>query len=772
MLKWRLFFLFTLFVSSMLYTQNLIFSPEGGKYKSAVYVRLIADSSQTIFYTMDGSTPNMGSIKYQDSILIDQVGVIRAVAYSNGIRSKPVTQSYFCDREYTLPILSIVSDPGNFWSYEKGIFEKGCCADSTMPYYGANFWQSWEHECNVELYSKKGKSCFNQAAGMSLFGGYSRMLPQKSLAIIARSKYGEKRFNYPIFKERKIKKYKSFIVRNSGGDFKRTQLRDAFMTQLAKPTGVAIQAYEPAIVFINGKYWGIQNLREKISEHYLADNYKVDKEKVDILRHNGVKRHGYSTQYKFLLNFLKTEDLTNDATVDSLGKFMNLHDYIRYNIAEVYSDNKDAGGNIRYFKERKPKAKWRWIFYDLDMGLSNDDKEGYAANTLEKFTTYSNENWPNPGWSTFIIRTLLKNEKIRMQYINTFSDYLNTYFHPDTAAQLWQKMAERIADEIPYHQKRWGASVKNWEENLAIVEKFVRLRPQYLWQHIKTKFDLDTTVNIQVIHPGKEICDIAYNSLDLKQDYQGIYFKGVPQKVKINPKHDYELLAWEGLAEKEEELVFIPQGDTKIKPIISAKDSSEYRRKLIINEVCFKQVEKDSSGDWIELYNRSEEAIDLYQWRITDNNFKNGHVITDHYLIAANQMLVLGNGGALYNQIKDLSFGLSKKGEQIKVYDANGLVVDVMKYDDTFKDIDSSFSLGLVHPDAVGLYKSNWSVQSITPGQANSDYLALLREKAIQKEAAKKRKQMFLGGGILTMVLLVVFFFWRRKKKNGMQIKV
>ena len=73
------------------------------------------------------------------------------------------------------------------------------------------------------------------------------------------------------------------------------------MTQLAKPTGVAIQEYEPAIVFINGEYWGIQNIREKINEYYLAQNYGVDKDNVDILRQNGVRRHGYSKNYKKLL---------------------------------------------------------------------------------------------------------------------------------------------------------------------------------------------------------------------------------------------------------------------------------------------------------------------------------------------------------------------------------------------------------------------------------------------------------------------------------------
>ncbi|MFD1553030.1 hypothetical protein DNU06_11930 [Putridiphycobacter roseus] len=766
MLKWSLYFLSLCLVQSTLSAQKLKYYPTGGKFEAPVYVKLVADSAESIYYTLDGSAPHSGTTLYVDSIYVQDVAVIRAVAYQNGVRSKVKTQSYFCDRAYDLPIISIVSEPGNFWSYDKGIFEKGCCADSTMPYYGANFWKSWEYECNVELYSKKGKKCFNQLAGMSLFGGYSRMLPQKSLAIIARSKYGKKRFEYPIFKERKNKKYKSFIIRNSGGDFKRTQLRDAFMTQLAKPTGVAVQAYEPAIVFINGRYWGIQNLREKISEHYLAANFDVDKDKVDILRHNGVKRHGYSTQYKFLLKFLRTQDLTLETVKDSLGKFMDLHDYIRYNISEVYSDNKDAGGNIRYFKERKPKAKWRWIFYDLDMGLSNDDRTGYASNTLGKFTTFSNEKWPNPGWSTFIIRTLLQNEDLKVQYINTFSDYLNTYFHADTALRLWHKMSKKIENEIPYHQKRWGANVKNWEDNLAIVEKFVRLRPEHLWQHLKIKFELDTTVQIEFTHPGDSVCDVTFNSLQLKESYSGLYFKGIPQTIKVKPKHDYELIGWEGLAEKTEKIVFTADQAMQLKPIIVAKDSSEYRHQIIINEVSFNQVDSDTTGDWIELYNRSNESVDLYQWRVTDRSFKKGYVIEEHITLKPNDLLVIGSTAVNGFQITDLNFGLSKKGEQIKVYDANGFLVDVMKYNNEFAVIDSSFSLALIHVDSLGLRPDNWVVEAVTPGMDNNGYLSILETLKFEKEAKERQERWLMIGGVALTVFVLLFIFIRRRKKK------
>jgi len=222
-------FLFT--VISMIFTLALFaqdeevtvsFEPLGGIYDGPTEVSLIANEGATIYYTLDGSRPSSGASRYRGPIMVNTVNVIRAVAYKNGKRSDVNTQSYFCDREYTLPVVSIATNPENLWDYGSGIYVKGCCADTIEPYIGANFWKDWEKYANIEMYETNGELCFNQGVGINLFGGFSRMLPQKSLAVFARSKYGEKRINYPIFPERDFKKYKSFILRNSGGDFRRT----------------------------------------------------------------------------------------------------------------------------------------------------------------------------------------------------------------------------------------------------------------------------------------------------------------------------------------------------------------------------------------------------------------------------------------------------------------------------------------------------------------------------------------------------------------------
>jgi hypothetical protein len=753
----------------------LTFDPIGGVYEKSTTVTLYAGEGATIYYTTDGTRPHSGSKRYKGPITVDAVLLIRAVAYKSGKRSDVITNTYVCDRKYDLPVVSIATDTSNLWSYETGIYVKGCCADTIEPYMGANYWKSWEKHANIEMYDANGDLCFNQGAGISIFGGFSRWLPMKSLAVIARSKYGDNRFRYPIFPNREHDKYKSFILRNSGGDFKRTHFRDAFMTQLAKPTGLAIQEYQPAVVFINGKYWGIQNIREKINEHYLAQNYDVDKDNVDILRQNGVKRHGYSTNYKKLLAWLRSHDLSDDKNVDELRTFMDVDDFIRYNIAEVYSDNRDAGGNIRYWRERNDSAKWRWVYYDIDQGLGNNAPSGYKRNTLQKFTSVNNESWPDPPWSTFIIRKLLENKKLEQQYINTFADHLNVYYHPERANALMDSMMNLIDYEIGYHQKRWSSSKKNWKHHVSIMRKFVDLRPGYCRKHLMHKFNLKDTVNIMIVHPGKDVCDIKFNSLELKEDFKGVYFEGIPVQIDIDVKHDYKFVGWKDAQDKDSKRTIVPKGDMVLEPIIKPRSRSKYTGDIIFNEIAFYQPEGDTTGDWIELFNRASEEIDLSGWKFTDRTFKKGWELPENTKIDGGGYLVLTQDLANFRStfsadsviaLGDFEFGLSRNGELLKLYDNKGKIVDSLSYSNPFDaDQDSSFTISLIHPDSTAS-PTAWKAETANPSYMSDGYKDHLKTEADKRYWTKI---FYIGGGSFFFILVAGVLFIRYSKKKRSQ---
>ncbi len=753
------------------------FNPTGGKFDAPQRITLTAPAGGTIYYTLDGSTPNSSASRYNDPINVDKVAVIRAVTYVDGRSTGTVTQSYFCDRSYDLPIVSIATNPANLWDYSTGIYVKGCCADTIEPYMGANFWRDWEKWANIEMYETNGDLCFNQQAGISLFGGFSRMLPQKSLAVIARSKYGNNRFEYPIFPERDLNEYKSFIIRNSGGDFRRTHLRDAFMTQLAAPTGIAIQAYRPAVVFLNGEYWGIQNLREKINEHYLEANFDVDKDNVDILRHNGVARHGTSKNYKKLLYYLRSHDLSKDEVVDELRTFMDVDDFIRYNIAETYSDNRDAGGNIRYWRERNDSAKWRWVFYDLDLGLGNNDYDGYKRNTLKKFTSANGEAWPDPAWSTFIIRSLLKNKKLEVQYINTFADHLNTVYEPKRAEKLWEEMQAAVQNEMKYHVDKWSTSIENWEFHLDVVREFIKERPAYLRQFIVEKFELAGTLKVTVVVPDKKVATVTYNSLGLKGDFEGIYFQNVPVTITVSPTHDYIFKGWKNRPDTTRTLQVSGTTDFTLEPILEPKPRSVHSDSIIFNELCMFQIDKDTTEDWFELYNRSKQQIDVSHWVFTKSTIDEGFVFPANATIAPGGYLVVVRNKASYGTnysldtvavIGNLNFGLAKEKEAIKLYDNKGLIVDSLRYKNKEEMLDTAFTLSLVHPDSARHIKKNWVKEPPTPGGKSRAYKKYLNDEA---DKARWTKIYYIGGGSFFFILasgLLLRLYFKRRKKSGL----
>jgi hypothetical protein len=408
------------------------------------------------------------------------------------------------------------------------------------------------------------------------------------------------------------------------------------------------------------------------------------------------------------------------------------------------------------------------------MGLSNDNKTGYASNTLKTFTTASNEVWPNPSWSTFIIRTLLKNKKLEYQYINTFCDYLNTHYHADTATALLNKMAKRIESEIPYHQKRWKTTVDSWTRNVEIIREFVQKRPDYLFQYIDEKFGLDTLIEVSVKVPDNNVCDIKLNSIDISRDFNGKYFTNVPQKIKVNPKHDYELVAWKDRSEKTLSIEFTATKNVVFEPIIQPKDSSQYQHQVIFNEINFMQIKDDSIGDWIELYNLTDEPIDLKGWVLTDQSYKKGKGIKEgiikansYAVLARNSQRLIELNGVNQNQIVgDFNFGLSKKGELLKLYDMEGRIVDYLKYDTSYAMIDSTFSLALMVPDSTHNNPHHWLVQVPSPAGSNPSYIDVIAKKVADEAEKKLWIQIGVAIGVAVLLLIGILFFRRRKSAN------
>ena len=237
----------------------------------------IPNEQATIYFTMDGKVPTTEDLPYEYPIVINTNTVIRARAFLDEWVPSDIESKTFIlnsEEDYDLPIIFISADPNSFFDEDTGMYVMGPNAEWQFPYFGANFWEDWERPIHFEILEIDG-SGYAANAGAKIFGGWSRAFPQKSFSIFSRSYIGPSSFDYQLFPDSDIESYEAFVIRNSGNDWESTVLRDGFITSLATDLDIDFQKYRPAILYINGEFWGIQNIREKVNEHFISSKHSI-----------------------------------------------------------------------------------------------------------------------------------------------------------------------------------------------------------------------------------------------------------------------------------------------------------------------------------------------------------------------------------------------------------------------------------------------------------------------------------------------------------------
>ena len=243
-----------MFFCSLLHSQHQIeFSHEAGFYNEPFYLKLKVEEGK-LFYSDENNFDKEKKV-FPDSLLIDKTRAISLlISFADSVR-KLGSFSYFIGFNTNLKVVSISIDNDFLFNTYKGIYVKGPRAyfDTIANHYrNVNWERNWERENFVEIFNEKGERIVSQNSGIKIFGGMTKYLPEKSLRLIARKKYGQNRFKADLFNTGD-NKYKQFVLRNSGGDYRSLRFRDAFMTSLASESGLDVQESSPAHVFINSE---------------------------------------------------------------------------------------------------------------------------------------------------------------------------------------------------------------------------------------------------------------------------------------------------------------------------------------------------------------------------------------------------------------------------------------------------------------------------------------------------------------------------------------
>ncbi|GJM34737.1 MAG: hypothetical protein DHS20C18_37380 [Saprospiraceae bacterium] len=698
-----------------------------------------AASDETIRYTLDGEDPADNSPEYETPIAIDENTVVRARIFKTGyLPGKQANRTYLFDQPHDLPVIMLNTAPANLWDEEIGIYVFGDDFEPTIPYYGANFWQDWERPAHIEMIEPSGERVFSLNSGIKIFGNWSRANDQKSFAVFFRNIYGDGALNYPLFEDKPISSFSSIVLRTSGNDWSRSKFRDGMMTSLVKNLDIDLQAYRPAVVYLNGEYWGIYNIREKVNEDFLEANHGIDADQIDIVENYGMIVEGSNTHYLDLLDFLENNDLALDANFAEAATRMDMSNFMDYQIAQIYFDNTDwPGNNIKYWRPQTPDGKWRWILYDTDFGFGLYSGLGVYNNTLEFATATDGPDWPNPPWSTFMLRTLLENTGFRHDFINRYADLLNTTFKGDAVKAHIDNLAQAVEAEIPRNFEQWPVSdIGFWTEDISGMKFFADMRESLARDHIQDKFNLPNQHEINLHIQAPDAGSIRLNTLTINQDnWVGIYFEEVPIQLTAVPYAGYTFDHWEvnGNTLLTESIEINLQQVTDITAYFLEGNEAVFP--IVFNEINYNSPDDPDAGDWVELFNASGEAVDLSGWTFKDDDDSHEYMLPQATIMEAWSYLVLCQKVDNFTEVHpnvsnflgEFDFGLGSSGDAVRLYDEMGTLVDSVSYGVSAPwpsaPNGTGATLELRHYNLDNSLPESWkaSLASLgTPGQENS----------------------------------------------------
>jgi len=579
------------------------YSVADGFYQSPFILELSTHLEDvSIHYTMDGSIPSLESPMYHSPLLIGEENidgdgnlaatVIRARLFENdGYDASPtITLTFFVGENsadlFSLPIVSLVTNPDYFFDAEIGIYHRN------------NFRQrgkKWERPIHITYYDTDSDNVLSQGALVRIHGSATRVLAQKSLRFYAEDNYDiNEHFHYEFFPgylsrgtDEIMEKFSTLIFRNSGNDYSTSFFKDAMIQSLISHTSQDIQAYRPVNVFLNGRYWGIYNIRERLDEFYIENHYDIEANQVTIYtvdaREDFYGQPISGNEFLQLIDLVKNSETMDDEFYKFIKTQIDVSNFIDNQIIYIYAANGDwLGNNVRFWRknvdEKQTNApighdgRWRWMVIDMDLAFRQVEQNLLEAATSE-----------HEG--AVLLNALVENPVFLEKFINRFADHLNTSFLESRVMEVIDQMAINLEPDMPFHIARWKTmdnSLDQWRENINGMREFALLRPDFVRQHIIGEFDLSGTSEI-TLQVNTDYGYIRINTIDILEDtpgvydpsiWTGVYFQDVPITITAVPKPGYSFSHWEGVDHDlifANDITFLPEENMNIKAIFATE---------------------------------------------------------------------------------------------------------------------------------------------------------------------------------------------------------
>ncbi|MEM9819427.1 MAG: HYR domain-containing protein [Bacteroidota bacterium] len=727
-----------------------IASQEGGFYNGTTTISLSsATPGASIYYTLDGTLPDEGDSSYQGPIQIDETTAVRAIAYAPNADPSPVmTQTYLIDVEHDFIVVTMTTDPDNLYDSSDGLF--------------TNYEEELEKPAHIQFFEPDGTLAFSQNIEIELHGKGSLSLPQKSLKMKAKASLGNEFFEHSIFPQLEFEQYRSFVMRQSGQDWNKTMFRDALeqglmqdvsdLNGLIQQPDLDLQSFRPAILYINGEYWGIQNVREQMNWRYIDTHYGIGKEEVDVVEDIDELKTGDLVEWDAFNQFLEENNFSTDANFELLKERADVDHFIDYMLHGIICDNNDwPGNNNRHWRERSPEGKWRWLSKDFDFGFglrpinSVWNSGDFTTDMIEICLAEDSDEYYNRPPATLLLRRIMENEQAKNYFINRGADLLNTVFTRERMLQRIDDLENTFIPEMQQHFDKWQSGWNGHAANVDVLRTFAEGRTAEVREHFADNFgEINGQATVTLNANPAEGGSIQWSTLNVGPalfPWQGIYFRGNNVPATAQPARGYLFDSWSGAANGNTLAVSVPINASTENLTANFTLGSTSTDAIVINEINYNSPDTPDPADWIELYNPNNFAVDISAWYLEDESGEfygfpaNTIMEAGAYFVLAEDALAFNS---IYPEVDQVfgsfgegpnAFGLSGKGERITLKNAAGLLIDEVEYDDkspwpTAADGEGP-TLQLIQANLDNALAASWAGFPATPGAINQGGLAL-----------------------------------------------
>ena len=661
------------------------FSLSEGLYIDSIQVGILREYlTDTIVYTTDGSIPDRRAQRYTSPLTITESTSVRARIYRSGSLPSPVATASYLMEDTSLPVVSLVTQRSNLFG-SRGIY--------------TNNKSGQERPVRLSYFTTAGEPAFSLDMGIKIHS--PEPARQQSLRLYARPQYGKEVISYPLFGDRSVGRFRRLVLRNGGNDSSqkgRLHLKDGFAHRLYQQLDAdyAAAAYQPVNVFLNGDYFGIYNLRERQDEHYLEAHFGFGPAEVDFLEYDYAEPNRKKTisgdwnNWEALRQFVLTGDLGKEANYRQIEQWVDLTNFIDYQIFEIFVGNQDwLNNNIKFWRPHHPAGRWKWVLWDTEYGMATQ-----AGNTVGK-PNYDFLNMARSwgGWGdgdyTWLLRNLLVSPAFRERFIRRYLDLHNTLFLSDYLLAELEAVRQVIEPDLPRQLARWGGTAEKYEKHYATTVDFLQQRGEYNIGHLIAGFDLEDslsslTVDVNDTTQG----NVAVNTLLIDArtpgwqrrpyPWTGRYTPDYPVHVTAIPRRGYAFSHWEGdTSSLKTRLDVTLSSNYSLRAVFRPATRAEVPQ-LLINEVLTENtgVYADRSGrltDWFEIYNPGEQPISLADLYMTDdpgNPTKWQVTSRDRLatLVEPGGYLTLHASGATDRSDLHTNFMLNRGGEYLGIY--------------------------------------------------------------------------------------------------------